>query len=41
MSALVRIEDGRLELAMSAARRRTLINDLVAQTEQWTAGAGP
>jgi DNA polymerase III subunit gamma/tau len=34
---LVRIEDGRLELAMERSAARTLINDLSRKLEQWTA----
>lgn len=33
---LVRIEDGRLELAMERTASRTLINDLSRKLEQWT-----
>jgi DNA polymerase-3 subunit gamma/tau len=33
---LVRIEDGRLELAMERSAARTLINDLSRKLEQWT-----
>src|SRR5258708_30401764 len=33
---LVRIEDGRLELAMERSASRTLINDLSRKLEQWT-----
>ena len=33
---LVRIEDGRLELAMERTAARTLINDLSRKLEQWT-----
>ncbi len=33
---LVRIEDGRLELALERNARRTLINDLSRKLEQWT-----
>jgi DNA polymerase-3 subunit gamma/tau len=34
---LVRIEDGRLELALERSAARTLINDLSRKLEQWTA----
>ena len=34
---LVRIEDGRLEVAMERSAARTLINDLSRKLEQWTA----
>ena len=33
---LVRIEDGRLELALERSAARTLINDLSRKLEQWT-----
>ncbi|HMH63191.1 MAG TPA: DNA polymerase III subunit gamma/tau, partial [Bradyrhizobium sp.] len=33
---LVRIEDGRLEVAMERSAARTLINDLSRKLEQWT-----
>ena len=33
---LVRIEDGRLELAMERSASRTLVNDLSRKLEQWT-----
>ena len=33
---LVRIEDGRLELAMERSAARTLVNDLSRKLEQWT-----
>ena len=33
---LVRIEDGRLELALERSASRTLINDLSRKLEQWT-----
>jgi DNA polymerase-3 subunit gamma/tau len=33
---LVRIEDGRLELALERSAPRTLINDLSRKLEQWT-----
>jgi DNA polymerase-3 subunit gamma/tau len=33
---LVKIEDGRLELAMERSASRTLINDLSRKLEQWT-----
>ena len=33
---LVRIEDGRLEVAMERSASRTLINDLARKLEQWT-----
>lgn len=33
---LIRIEDGRLELAMERTASRTLINDLSRKLEQWT-----
>jgi DNA polymerase III subunit gamma/tau len=33
---LIRIEDGRLELAMERSASRTLINDLSRKLEQWT-----
>ena len=33
---LVRIEDGRLEVALERKRRATLINDLSRKLEQWT-----
>ncbi len=33
---LVRMEDGRLELAMERSASRTLINDLARKLEQWT-----
>jgi DNA polymerase-3 subunit gamma/tau len=33
---LVKIEDGRLELAMERTASRTLINDLSRKLEQWT-----
>jgi DNA polymerase-3 subunit gamma/tau len=33
---LVRMEDGRLELAMERSAARTLINDLSRKLEQWT-----
>jgi DNA polymerase-3 subunit gamma/tau len=33
---LVRIEDGRLELALERNAQRTLINDLSRKLEQWT-----
>ena len=34
---LVRIEDGRLEVALERSAARTLINDLSRKLEQWTA----
>jgi DNA polymerase-3 subunit gamma/tau len=37
---LVRIEDGRLEVALERSAARTLINDLSRKLEQWTGGAG-
>ena len=33
---LIRIEDGRLELAMERTAARSLINDLARKLEQWT-----
>jgi DNA polymerase-3 subunit gamma/tau len=33
---LIKIEDGRLELAMERTASRTLINDLSRKLEQWT-----
>src|SRR5258708_25848770 len=33
---LVRIEDGRLEVALERSAARTLINDLSRKLEQWT-----
>jgi DNA polymerase III subunit gamma/tau len=33
---LIRIEDGRLELALERSAARTLINDLSRKLEQWT-----
>ena len=38
---LVRIEDGRLEVALERSAARTLINDLPASSSNGPAGAGP
>jgi DNA polymerase-3 subunit gamma/tau len=38
---LVRIEDGRLEVALERSAARTLINDLSRKLEHGPGGAGP